>query len=729
MRVSADDRARAASTWLRLALLALLLGSFALRLHELTRQDIWWDEARNIDVALRPFLQIATAPELDIQPPVYYWLLHGWSAPFAVVVGQPPALLAFFTRLLSVAAGVAGVALLMALGRRVGGVTAGALAVAIGAFSPFWLAESQEARMYTTGFALLTAAAVLFLDQLARRRNAEQTAGMTAPQTTKTLRSFAPSRKLFSHQRIFSKPSVIFVCFAAAALLTHYNAVFVLAAWFGWWGVWALLQPERWRQMSAVIVHGLLLALLAAPITPIALRQIPDYENPNIAIVSAADYLRLNAQAYLGGYAYDPALLGGFADVWLWGALAVAGIGLLVGGVKRGGWGLESGDWGIGRHGGQQKPSAGKDAPISNLQSLNLSISSSLLFILTWLLGGLALYYVAVLDRNAFNVRYASFVTPALYTLIAVGLAGFGRWRRPLPYLLLIGLLAGSVQAVRADLYDSRFDREHIAEVTAWLRENTAPGDIILVDQKYPFGFYYQPYTVADATLPPPEDDRPPAHYLFVDINTLDQRLTELAGTARRVFWVQWFESDTDPRHAVHFLLNKHGRHAGQQWFQGYSLDWWELTPPTDFELAPALTPLTLQFDQAVQVVERSLPAAPLRPGAPLPVALRWQRVPGGAVDRPLKARVALYDEAGNRLAQGDERLLNDRHRAPDQWSPEDRPLNVYSLNVPAELAPGRYSVRVLVYDAESLAPLTWIDAAGNPAGIEPEVGTVEVGG
>jgi mannosyltransferase len=138
---------------------------------------------------------------------------------------------------------------------------------------------------------------------------------------------------------------------------------------------------------------------------------------------------------------------------------------------------------------------------------------------------------------------------------------------------------------------------------------------------------------------------------------------------------------------------------------------------------------LTLQFDQAVQVVESSLPAAPLRPGDPLPVALRWQRVPGGAVDRPLKARVALYDDAGNRLAQGDERLLNDRHRAPDQWQPEDRPLNVYRLSVPADLAPGRYSVRVLVYDADSLEPLTWIDAAGNPAGIEPEVGLVEVGG
>ena len=62
--------------WLRMALLAVLLFAFGVRLQELTRQDIWWDEARNIDVALRPFWQIPIAPELDIQPPVYYWLLH-----------------------------------------------------------------------------------------------------------------------------------------------------------------------------------------------------------------------------------------------------------------------------------------------------------------------------------------------------------------------------------------------------------------------------------------------------------------------------------------------------------------------------------------------------------------------------------------------------------------------------------------------------------------------------
>lgn len=676
---SVANRTRAA-TLLRPALLALLLISFALRLHELTRQDIWWDEARNIDVALRPFLQIATAPELDIQPPLYYWLLHAWGVISGVTVGQPPAQLAFFMRLLSVLAGVLGVALLMALGRRVGGAAVGLLAVLVGALSPFWLAESQETRMYTVGFALLTAAAVLFLDQLARREGGQRT--------------------------LFSRQSLLFVLLSAAALLTHYNAVFVLLAWYGWWGVWALLRADRWRQIGVVFVHGLLMTLCVLPVTPIALRQIPGYENPNIAIVSAGEYLVQNWQAYLGGYAYDPALLGGFANVWLWGVLIVAAIGLLI---------------------TLWRPEEG--ATLVNAPSSNPPISRSLplSFILTWLVGGLALYYIAVLDRNAFNVRYASFVTPALYLVIAAGLAGFGRWWKPLPYVLALLLAAGLIQAAHADLYDRRFDREHIAAATAWLRANARPGDVIFVDQKYPFGFYYQPYTVdADAAMP--ASDEPPARYLFVDINTIDQRLAEWAKDARRIFWVQWFESDTDPRRSVHFLLDKAGHHAGEQWFQGYAIDWWEMTPPTDFVLAPNLQPLLYQFDRAVQTVQVSLPTTSLLPGDPLPVVLRWQRVPGGAVDRPLKARVALYDEADNRLSQADERLLNDRHRAPDQWQAEDRPLGVYLLTIPDDLAPGQYTVRLLVYDADTLEPLTWIDEAGNPAGIEPTLGTVEIG-
>jgi hypothetical protein len=129
-----------------------------------------------------------------------------------------------------------------------------------------------------------------------------------------------------------------------------------------------------------------------------------------------------------------------------------------------------------------------------------------------------------------------------------------------------------------------------------------------------------------------------------------------------------------------------------------------------------------------VETVAVSLPSvAPA--SAPLPVAIRWQLAqgvePGPFAGRPLKARVALYDDAHNRLAQADERLLNDRHLAPAEWTPDEQPLNVYLAAAEAPLAPGRYSVRLLVYDAETLEPLTLLDEAGNPAGIESTLGTV----
>jgi hypothetical protein len=128
-----------------------------------------------------------------------------------------------------------------------------------------------------------------------------------------------------------------------------------------------------------------------------------------------------------------------------------------------------------------------------------------------------------------------------------------------------------------------------------------------------------------------------------------------------------------------------------------------------------------------VQTVAVSLPQRPLAPGDPLPVVIRWQRTATGGSDRPLKARVALYDSAGGRVVQADERLLNDRHLIPALWGPADQPLNVYLLPLPEDLPPGEYAVRVLVYDADTLEPLALVDEAGAPAGQEATLGTVRV--
>jgi len=436
------------------------------------------------------------------------------------------------------------------------------------------------------------------------------------------------------------------------------------------------------------------MTLLCAPLAPLALRQIPTYANPNLTIPTLATYLIQNWQAVLAGYAFDPALLAGFGRFWLWLVLAifVAGMGAFV------------------THLSQIK-TATPPTPLIGL-------------LVVWVIGTLGLYYGAVLDRGAFNVRYSSFVTPALYVLLAGGLAALGRLWRPLMVLGLGVVTVGMLPALSADLYDPRFAREDIAGVTGWLRTVAGPNDLILVDQKYPFGFYYERYAI-DPAVTPRGAEAAPARYLFVDINTLDARLTGWAGTAQQVFWVQWFESDTDPRHAVPFLLDKVGRRVGSQAFQGYSIDWWALEPPNHFELAPALTPMRFTFPPVAETVAVSLPGVPLGPGAPVPVVIRWQRVPDGIITRPYKVRVALYDAAEARLAQSDERLLNDRHVMPGEWAQSDQPLNVYLLAPPADMPTGMYELRVLVYDAETLEPLTLVDGAGNPAGQEATLGTV----
>ena len=651
--------------WLRPALIALLLGAFALRLTALTQQNIWWDEARNIAVGLRRLADIAGAPELDIQPPLYYYLLHMWLRITSITMADAPATIAWFARAFSVWAGVAGVALVAVLAQRLAGARAALFATLVAAFSPFWLAESQETRMYTLAIALLSAAACALL--------------------------YAQHEAHDGRRRLLL--AAVAVC-SAAALLTHYNAVFVLVAWYGWWVVAALSLGDRARRLAELVLTGLLTALLFAPIVPVALRQLPTYANPNLTVPSVAAYVTQNVRGHLGGYAFDPAAWRGYAAWWPWAIVLVAGVGLLLLAIRR----LRN-----------RTP-----------DSSRFFLESSFLFV--WLLGGLGLYYIAVLDRGAFNIRYSALVTPALFVLIGAGVSGWGR-RASWPIAAL--MVAGLLQFAEADLYDPRFAREDIAGATAWLRANTRPGDLILVDQKYPFGFYYKRYA-AEPGDTPTGPEVAPARYLFVDINEVDARLRNWAQDAQRIFWVQWFESDTDPRHAVPYLLGQSGRPAGEQLLQGWRINWWEMSPPNHFALAPALQPFVVNFARAVQSVEASLPVEVLS-GASIDVALRWARVRGGSVERPLKARVALYAADDNRVAQADERLLNDRHVAPADWNEADRPLNVYQLAAASPLEPGIYELRLLVYDAESLVPLEIIDDAGNPAGIEAPLGKLTI--
>ncbi len=314
--VSSATSPRSACSWL---LLGLVLAAFILRVYRLDLQDIWWDEARNIDVAGRALAQIATAPELDIHPPVYFYLLHGWLAAAGPNNDQLPGQGAFAARFMSLWFGVLLVPLMSVLGRRVGGRWVGLGAALGAAFLPFLLGEAQETRMYTVTLVWLACAGLALLRTEDREQVTEVRSQGTGDRGQKSI-----SGTVYW---------LLFAVFSALALLTHYAAVFVLAVLWGWAVMWALLNPAgaRWQRLRTVLLTGLLTALLCLPGLPVALRQIPSYRNPNLVVPHLGAYLAELARVYGLGEHLDAAA----AQPWVWALAGWLVIGWVLAAVLR----------------------------------------------------------------------------------------------------------------------------------------------------------------------------------------------------------------------------------------------------------------------------------------------------------------------------------------------------------------------------------------------------------
>lgn len=655
------------SSTARLLILALLLGAWALRLYRLDFQDIWWDEARNIDVATRAFGQIAVAPELDIHPPLYFYILHLWTR----LAGAA----AFAARGLSAWFGLLVLALVYRLGRGLAagreGQLAGIMALLLATFSPFGLAEAQETRMYTLAWALLAAAMLALWRAL-------------------------PDRGSNFHRRLAD--FLPFALLAALSLLSHYATAVALAAWSLWLLVWALSGRRPWARLRVLLGAGLLVALICLPVVPIALRQIPGYDNPNLVLPGLGPYLSRLAQAFtLGEFA--PASVWPLAG-WVW--LALAG-------------------------GGGVMAIAGSGS-MSGRKNLQLRWSRWSL-LASWLLGGLAIFYGILVARSAFDPRYISTVLPPLWALAGWGLAGWARLWKPLPWLAVALLLALTLPALRADLLDPAHFREDMRGVVAYLEANSTPEDVILVDQRYPFGFYWPRWNGDFYGFPPDQPENvAPAQYLFVDLThdderRLDHRLTALAGDARRVFYVTWFESDMDPRGAIPALLDAYGQRLASEHFRGYSVQTWEPERPVEFQLAAAMQPLDLRFAAGITLVEGDWlgRTQPTRQQQFSRASLRWRA--DGPTPRPLKVSLRLKDETGATVAQDDRLLLNDRHLRTTEWSPGESALNLYSLALPSR--PGVYTLTAVLYDEETLEAVGLSDGSG----VEPALGELRVQG
>jgi 4-amino-4-deoxy-L-arabinose transferase-like glycosyltransferase len=626
--------------------LALLLAAWALRLYRLGFQDIWWDEARNIDVASRAIGQIAASPQLDIQPPSYLYGLHLWMA----VAGQQ----AFATRFLSACFGLVAMALSYRLARELlpgrRGQLAGVLALLLAGVSAYGLAEAQETRMYTLSWALLAAAML------------------------------AMWRAVAAYGRAWRRQAgwwTLFALLVAISLTTHYSTAIVLATWALWLLIWALRGPGRWKRLATLASVALGTAVLLLPAVPIALRQIPGYDNPNLNLPDLQAYLAQLYRAFTMGE-FVPDRLWGISR-WLWLLLPVGGVAAAL--LARSG-GMTTTRW-------------------NRLASL-----------LLWLVGGLALYYGILLSRPAFNPRYISLVLPALWAVAGWTLAQWEAVARPLPWIAAGALVVLTVPSLHADLADPQNFREDTRGVVRWIEERAGPDDVVLVDQAYPFGVYWPRWNEDPEAPLAAGAAEPPAYYLAVDVNRIGEQLRDLAGQARQVFWVNWFESDTDPKGVVRDLLDANGIPLGSQDFRGYNVSWWQLGPARDFALPNSYQAIQWGFEPGITLLEgdwfgRTTPADKTHPAL---VALRWQA--DHATTQPLKVSLRLKDAAGATVAQNDRLLLSDRHLRTDAWQPGETTLAIYSLPL-ADAPPGTYDLALVVYDEATLAPVGLADNSG----------------
>jgi 4-amino-4-deoxy-L-arabinose transferase-like glycosyltransferase len=242
---------------------------------------LWLDEAQSVAIARLPLPQLFDGLRQDGSPPLYYLLLHVWTA----VVGTG----SFAVRALSGLLSLLTLWLAWRLTRRLAGArVAGALVLLLAA-SPFAIRYASETRMY---------ALVLLLTVLG---------GMAASAVA---------------QRSGPWPVVALGVVTGALLLTHYWAVHLVVVAV----VVALAQLRRHRRTGLRLLAGLGLGVAAfLPWVPSLLVQLAHTGTP-WAAVRPWTVFQISFGAWQGGGDVLPWLLGLLLDLLVVvGVLAVPG--------------------------------------------------------------------------------------------------------------------------------------------------------------------------------------------------------------------------------------------------------------------------------------------------------------------------------------------------------------------------------------------------------------------
>ncbi|MEA3337938.1 MAG: hypothetical protein U9R25_18770 [Chloroflexota bacterium] len=713
-----------------LLLAAITLGSFALRLIQLGRDSLWYDETVSVFLAGKPVGALIGHTARDIHPPGYYLLLRAWLALTGFPTGQAGTTgyrLEFSSAFLSLFFGVLLVPLIWLLARRLqlrGRI--GLLAALLVAISPFAIWYSQEVRMYTLGASLGIVVLLATIPFLFGKR----TPGALA------------------------WPAVIYALAAAAGMYTLYYFAFLLIS------VNLLLIPlllwrafptsnrtrsmdlpdthlgNGWRPLVIWVISQLGAALLYLPWLPVAWRPATDPPVPPWRTAPRFGQALIESWTGLSfGQSADPGLF------W---PLLLLTLGLVILAALAGFGVLHSGE-GTGEAAGENPGSNQSDHKLATALVLVAAFGPGLLILLASLLTPL------------YHVRYLFTYWPVFALLLAMGLNAVALWRQPAGRWIAAGMLAllvlGSAWSLKDFWSDPGFASDDHRTAVRELAERWRPGDAILVNAGYAYPplLTYWPASIAwrgrlsDYTADHSNDAQlqqsavilqtghldgnpdlgwgdPRSDFYALPSELMRDQLDLVSRTFDRLWQYRIYDTVNDPDGLVRSQLSSKWIPVDDRLYNGEAFlrvqNWQSAATQDDFPPEP-----TAVFDDWLAMAADPSPVA-LRTesGTRLYTGpLRFLQLPQQA-GQPVALSARLVDEVGMVWAVEDEPLGgNLLSQAGDLAIAQ--PLG---LHIPPGTPPGQYSLAIVVYDPSTGQPLT-VTAGVQASADQVTLGTVEV--
>ena len=732
MRLSyATSSASTSTRWHRPLTLAAILVAFAVRLYHLGAESLWYDETVSVFLSRLPLQAMVAHTAGDIHPPGYYALLHAWQALTWPTLAHG---LEFLYAFPSLFFGVLALPLLYAIGRRLFGLRTGLAALWLGVFAPFLVWYSQEVRMYTLGafLGLLCLWAML-------KFTAPGPALGDVPRSTRSGTQFGWL--------------AVYVLAAAGGLYTLYYFLFLLIAL----NLAALLYiwlhengetSSRGRRLGTWLAAQAAVLLLWLPWLPTFWRQstdppVPPWRTPWGSLAAFFQSLQETLAALLVGQT-PPAgitLPGGAGPsagpAWPWAIVTtLLLVGMLVLAVTR----------------------AGRRTTEQARRDLWLAVATVLLYVF---LPITILYGATLLGTPIYHARYLALYAPLFLLVPAWLVVNASSLRTGLGAAMWAGLLAAFALSLLAFWTNPIYRADDHRTAVAGLAQRWRPGDAILANAGwiYPILTTYWPGGAAgtfngaslspESSAPPPLQplvrisdyaqsagqlaldtplvvrsgsvdgppslgwDDPASDFFAISQADTIAALNTLAQHARRIWHYRLYDTVSDPNGAIRTWLATNTMTVTETPIPGRDYGQVQLfTTPLGAPVSisgPITTTIFSFGGDAITLIAFNVPPT-VTAGSYLYADLLWRAESSlAALPADLSASLRLYDATGQMVAQVDGPLHDTPTRA---WDPTFLYPQSAALPIPANLAPGLYSLEMVLYRQDNTEALS-LDTSG----------------